>query len=525
SAISQRTGEEKLPLQNLLKDSGKIINIVIISLCVLVFIISLIQNFNTDHFASMTIKMLINSVALAVAAIPEGLPAIATIVIGIGIQRIISNNILIKNTNALEVLGKTSVLCADKTGLLTKNSMLLEKIFDGKQLITLSEDKLSESAALVIKLATISSTLDNDPTETAIEKACIEYNSMSKIDTENIYPRLCDIPFDAERKTMTTINMINERPIAISKGAPEILVTKCKNCNVEEILKYNEELASEELRIVCIAIKPLDAIPANPSPDDIENDMTFVGLIGLIDPPRSEAFEAVNICDKAGIKTVMITGDNPTTARAIARRIGILKDGTDIITGAELADFSDSELNENIEKYSVFARVSPNDKLRIVKAWQSKGKTVTITGDSVADSDALSIADIGCAMGKSGTDIAKGSADIIAVNDRFLSIVGAIKESRGLFENIRKSVIYLLSCNFAEVLLYILGLLIIGVPPLAAVQLLWINLLTDCAPAISLSMEKAEDRVMRHKPIALKGHLFDKKTVISIAIQTVLIAL
>ncbi len=519
SAIMQQTGEEKLPLQSVLKDSSKIINIAIITVCALVFIISLIQNFNSDSFASMTVKMLINAVSLAVAAIPEGLPAIATIVIGVGIERIIKNNILIKKTGALEILGKTSVLCADKTGLLTKNKMVLEKIYDGKQLIALSEEAPTDSASLLIKLATVCSTLNNDPTENAIEKACIDYNSMSKIDTENIYPRLAEIPFDSERKTMTTINMINERPFAISKGAPEILVPKCKNCNKEEILRLNEEMAADALRIVCIAIKPLDEIPANPNSEEIERDMTFAGLIGLIDPPHSDAYEAVESCDKAGIKTVMITGDNPTTARAIARRIGILKDGTLVLSGSELAEMSDEELFENIEKYSVYARVSPNDKLRIVKAWQAKNKTVTITGDSVADSEALSIADIGCAMGKSGTDIAKGSADIIAVNDRFLSIVAAIKESRGLFANIRKSVIYLLSCNFAEVLFYILGLLFFGCPPLAAVQLLWINLLTDCAPAISLSMEKAEDGVMRHKPIALKGHLFDRKTVISIVSQ------
>jgi len=525
SAIMQQTGEEKLPLQNLLKDSGKIINILIVALCAFVFVVSLIQNFNASSFASMTVKMLINSIALAVAAIPEGLPAMATIVIGIGIERIISNNILIKKTSALETLGKTSVLCADKTGLLTKNSMQLEKIYDGKQLIKVNEEPFSDAASLILKLATACSTLDNDPTEAAIEKACIDFNSMSKIDAENAYPRLCEIPFDFERKTMTTINMVNERPIAIAKGAPEILVPKCKNCNCDEILKINEELASEELRIICIAIKPLDSIPANPSSEEIEQNMTFVGLIALIDPPRKDAYEAVEVCTKAGIKTIMITGDNPSTAKAIARRIGILKDGTDIITGSELNSLSDQELLSVVDKYTVYARVSPTDKTRIVKAWQEKGKTVTITGDSIADSEALSIADIGCAMGKSGTDIAKGSADIIAINDRFLSIVAAIKESRGLFENIRKSVIYLLSCNFAEVLLYILGLLIFKAPPLTAVQLLWINLLTDSAPAISLSMEKAEDDVMYHKPISLKGHLFDKKTLISIFVETIFIAL
>lgn len=521
SAIMQQTGEEKLPLERLLKNSGKIINVVILVLCALVFLIGVIQNFNDKPFAHMTVKNLVNAVALAVAAIPEGLPAIATIVVGLGIERIMRNNVIIKNVTALETLGETSVLCADKTGLLTKNTMFVEKVFDGKQLFDADMFSESESAATVIKLATVCSTLQNDSTEKAIEKACIAYNSMSKIDVENLYPRVAQIPFDFDRKTMTTVNIINERPFAISKGAPEILVEKCKNCNKEEILKLNDQLATEALRIVCIAVKPLDSIPANPTAQEIECDMTFVGLVGLIDPPRDDAYEAVEICDKAGIHTVMITGDNPATAAAIARRIGILKDGTKAISGSELAAMSDEELIENIDKYSVFARVTPQDKTRIVNAWQSKGKTVAITGDSIDDSEALSLADIGCAMGKSGTDIAKGSADIIATNDRFLAIVASIKESRGLFENIRKSVIYLLSCNFAEVLLYLIGLLIFGVAPLAAVPLLWINLLTDGAPAFSIAMEKAEDRVMLKKPITLKGRIFDKNTVITIFAEAV----
>lgn len=519
SAIMQQTGEEKLPLQKLLTNSQKIINTVILVLCVLVFFINLFENFRASHFALMTVKSLINATALAVAAIPEGLPAIATIVIGLGIERIIKNNVIIKNTSALETLGKTSVLCADKTGLLTKENMILEKIFDGKRLVNINEELSDENIGIIIKIATCCSTLTNDSTENAIEKACIDYNSMSKIDIENTYPQLSKIPFEAEHKIMTTINMINERPFAISKGAPEILIKKCKDCDCEEILKVNEELAASAYRILAIAIKPLDEIPSHPNADEIENDMNFVGLIALLDPPRSDAYEAIEICDKAGIVTVMLTGDNPTTAAAIARRIGVLKDGTQVISGEELDALSDDELLANIEKYSVFARITPSDKLRIVKAWQEKGKTVTITGDSLSDSEALSAADIGCAMGIAGTDIAKGSADIIVTNDRFLSIVGAIKESRGLFENIRKSVIYLLSCNFSEVLLYILGLLFFKIPPIAAAPLLWINLLTDSAPAFAISMENAEDGVMKHKPLSLKGHIFDKKTVIFIAAQ------
>lgn len=525
SAIMQQTGEETIPLQRLLKDSGKIINAIIVAFCVLVFIIGVIQNFNSATFATMTVGNLINAMALAVAAIPEGLPAIATIVVGLGIERIIRNNVIIKNTAALETLGETSVLCVDKTGLLTKNTMYVEKVFDGKEIIDVNDNQDNSALATIIRFATIASTLENDTTEKAIENACIKYNSMSKIDVENAYPRMAVIPFDFERKTMTTINIINERPFAISKGAPEILVNKCKNCDVEKILKINDELASDALRIVCIAVKPLDEIPANPIAQDIETDMTFVGLIGLIDPPRSEVFQGVELCNKAGITPIMITGDNPTTAASIARRIGILKDGTEILCGTELAELSDEELSRNIEKYSVFARITPADKVRIVSAWQKIGKTVTITGDSIDDAEALSLADTGCAMGKVGTDIAKGSADIIVSNDRFLSIVAAIKESRGLFENIKKSVIYLLSCNFSEILLYVIGLIFFGMPPLAAVQLLWINLLTDCAPAFSLAMETAEEKVMHKKPLALKGRIFDKKTLLLIVSEAVFMCL
>ncbi len=519
SAIKQQTGEEKLPLQHILKDSGKIINTAILLLCVLVFFINLFINFDAAHFASMTVKSLINATALAVAAIPEGLPAIATVVIGLGIGRIIQNNVIIKNTGALEILGKTSVLCADKTGLLTRHTMTVAKIFDGKQLYSLTDGETNENANVIIKLAATCSTLDNDATENAIEKASIEYNSMSKIDIENAYPRLSFIPFDADRKIMTTVNMINERPFAISKGAPENLVGKCVNCDIDEILSLNEQLTADALRVLCIAIKPLDEIPAHLNPDEIENGMTFVGLVALADPPISDAYDAIEICDKAGIRTIMITGDNPNTAAAVARRIGILKDGTKVLSGDELAAISDEDLPNVINEYSVFARVSPDDKLRIVSAFKKNGETVTITGDSIADSDALSAADTGCALGKAGTDIAKGSADIIVTNDRFISIVNAIKESRGLFENIRKSVIYLLSCNFSEVILYILGLIIFKFPPLAAVQLLWINLLTDSAPAFALSMENAESSVMRHSPLSLKGHIFNKKALVFIGAE------
>lgn len=524
SAILQQTGEKSLPLEGELDGIAKIANIIILIICLIVFVIGMALNFNSGNFASTTIKMLMNAAALAVAAIPEGLPAIATIVIAIGIKRIVEDKIIIKDSDALEWLGKTNVICADKTGILTRNKMQLAKIFDGDTLTNVENEPINEKTALVLKLAAACSTLNNDSTEDAIKKACLAYNSMSEKDIESFFPKLAVIPFDSERKTMTVITMINEKPFAIIKGAPEIVVPNCVGCNSDVILKLNDELANEAFRIVAIAMRPLDNIPANPNPADIEHSLTFVGLLGLYDPPRDNVIEDIRTCEQAGIKTVMITGDNLITASSIARRIGILKDGDKAVTGEELSEMSDEELAASVSDYSVYARVSPSDKLRIVRALKQAGNVVTITGDSVQDADALAAADVGCAIGKFGADVAKGSADIVISNNRFESIVCAVKESRGLFDNIKKSVYYLLSCNFAELIVILFGMIIFGVAPLAAVPLLWINLLTDCAPAVSLSMERAEHSAMKRKPYTTLGKIFDLGAVASIAIESIFIA-
>ena len=524
TTILEQTGDAKLPLQTQLEGLYKIVNTIILVICILFFIIGMIQNFNSNNFASMTVGMLLNAIALGVAAIPEGLPTITVIVIAIGVHRILHDKIIIKNVAATELLGKTDVIICDKTGVLTRNKMVLSRIFDGKKLTDVENEVLDETASTILKLATVCSTLENDSTEYAIEKACLTYNSMSKIDINGMFPHITDIPFDAHRKTMTVITMINERPFAIVKGAPETVVPNCINCNKDDVLKINTQLADEALRIVCIAMRPLDEIPANPTSVEIERDLTFIGLLALNDPPRENVVEEIEICKKAGIKPVMITGDNLNTAKAIAIKIGILTDDSQAITGAELDIMSDEELAQNIEKYSVFARVSPEDKLRIVKAWQKNKKIVTITGDSINDADALAQADVGCAIGKFGADVAKGNADIIISNNRFASVVSALKESRGLFSNIKKSVNYLFSCNFAEILVYILGILIFKMPPIAAVQLLWINLLTDSAPAFSLSMERAEESVMTNKPLSTIGRILNLKTLIAIAVESIAIA-
>ncbi len=523
--ISEQVGTKKLPIESELDVIGKFVNITILVICALVFIISILQNLSANEpFAVTTVNIVLNTVALAVAAIPNGLPAIATVVIAIGLGRILKDKIIIKESNAFETIGKTNVIIADKTGILTHKDMLLTKIFDGKEIIDLQTDALTESSSVVLRLGAVCSTLHNDATEKAIKKACLEYHSMSEADLLNLMPKINEIPFDSVRKSMTVITMINERPFAIVKGAPEIIVPKCNNCDEENILKINEELANSAYRNVCIAMRPLTEIPANPQADEIENNLTFVGLLALKEPIRKSAVEEIKMCNKAGIKTVMVTGDNIHTAMAVAYEIGLLTNDSEAITGAELEQMSDEELAENIDKYCVFARVTPSDKLRIVKAWQQRKAVVTITGDSLNDAESLAVADVGCAIGQYGTDVAKGNADIIILKNNFGSVVSAIKESRGFFGNIKKAVYYLCSCNFAELILMFLGICIFKEPLLIPVQLLFVNLLTDCAPAISFSMEKAENSVMKKKSFEKIRRILDIKSLASLMVQSLFIA-
>lgn len=523
--ISHQTNSETLPITETLANSGKIINIAILAFCILAFIIGIIQNFNSrDPFATITLSALMNSVALGITAMPESLPAISTIVLALGIKRMIDDNIVIKNTKALEIIGKTEVICVDKTGILTKNNMVLNYIFDGEQLTELSDEALSDKTAGVLQLATACSMLQNDSTETCIENACIKYLSLSREDVSNLFPRLSSIPFDSIRKTMTSINMISGKPVAIVKGAPEIVIEKCNIAQKDKLLELCNSLAEKSYRVLCVAIKPLDEIPSNPNPDEIENELNFVGLLALNDPPQSDTVEAISTCNLAGINTIMITGDNILTAKAVARRIGILTDDSQAITGSELDKLSDDELANSIENYTVFARITPNDKIRIIKAWQSIGKIVTVTGNDFEDADALNAADIGCSLGQYGADAAKGNADVIIKNKKFMTVVSAIRESRSLFNNVKKSVTYLLACNFGEIIAYILGMLIFGLPPLAAVQLLWINLLTDSTCVISLTVEGSEENVMYKKPLALTGHLFSRNALLNMLSDSLVIA-
>ncbi|MBQ8203320.1 MAG: cation-transporting P-type ATPase [Clostridia bacterium] len=520
ATIVNQTGADTLPVENALHSISKIVNIAIWAVCIITFIIQFIITFNSTHqFAVITVNALLNATALAVAAVPEGITAISAFVLALGIQRIIKDNIVIKKAEAIETLGKVTVICADKTGILTRNKMTLKKLFDGDTVFDEETDEITEKSATVLKLACLCSTLQNDATEKAIQTASIKYNSKGKEDFEEFYPRLCAIPFDAQRKTMTSINMIEGRPVAIIKAAVEAIADKCINCDKETILRINDEFTGESLRVIGIAMKPLAEIPANPNPEEIEKDLIFVGILGFDDPPRADAIEGVEICNDADIRTIMITGDNLLTAKAVARRVGILRDGTLAVSGAELKELSDEELLQNIEKYSVYARVSPEDKIRIISAWQQRGERVAVTGDSLDDADALAAADIGCVMGKHGADVAKGNADLVIENNSFSAIVTAIKESRGLFSNIQKTVSYMLTCNFAELMVFFIALIIFGVNPLTPALLLLINLLTDCVPIIALSTEKSEMCVMTKRPSSLSGRIFDKKLIISTALS------
>ncbi len=523
--ISRQTNSETLPITETLKMSGKVINVAVLILCIIAFFIGLMLNFHSSKpFATITLDALINAVALGISAMPESLPAISTIVLALGIKRMIDDNIIIKNTKALETLGKTEVICVDKTGVITKNNMSVGFIFDGEQLINLEKDMPGEKALGVLQLATSCSMLENDATETAIENACEKYLYLSASEVGNLFPRLAEIPFDSTRKSITSINMISGKPVAVVKGAPEIVVPKCNLEAPDKVLELSDSLANKSYRVLCVALKPLEEIPANPDPNEIETELTFIGLIALIDPPQSDTIDAIGTCHLAGIKTVMLTGDSPLTAKAIARRIGILTDDSQAITGAELQELSDDELVEKIEQYTVYARISPEDKIRVIKAWQKAGKIVTVTGNGFKDADALAIADVGCAVGEYGADATKGNADVIVKNKKFMTVVDAIRESRSLFNNVKKAVSYLLSCNFGEIITFIFGMILFGVPPLVAVQLIWINLLTDCTSVISLTIENSDIEIMHKKPLALSGHLFSRYALLNILSDALSIA-
>lgn len=521
--------ETQTPLQQKLASLGKYLGIIALGACFIIFIVGLLAEIEL-------IDIFMTAVSLAVSAIPEGLPAIVTIVLSIGVQRMVKRNAIIRRLPAVETLGSSSIICSDKTGTLTMNRMTLKKAYvEGESGLEDINTDNSDKVKNLLKLATLccdgSVVFDNgkethigDPTETAIVLAAHK-NGLAKEQLNAKYPRLASIPFDSDRKLMSVISDMDGQKVVIVKGAVDMMESRCISGDFAKAKQMNEEMSSNALRVLAVAYKIIDTIPDKLESEDIENGLTFLGLVGMIDPPRPEAKVAVATCRQAGIKPVMITGDHVGTASAIAKELGILLDGDRAITGAMLDEMTDEELDKQVENISVYARVSPENKIRIVKAWQRKGQVVSMTGDGVNDAPALKAADIGCAMGITGTDVAKGAADMTLTDDNFATIVDAVKEGRGIYANIKKVVGFLLGTNIGEIVLVFIAMLAFHLSPLLSMQLLWVNLVTDSLPAIALGMEKVEDDVMYQKPKPKNEGIFAHGLGVKVVLQGLMFGL
>ena len=529
------------PIQRKLGEVGKTLGLACLGICALIFFIGIIKKIPP-------IEMFMTSVGLAVAAIPEGLPAIVTIVLSIGVTKMAKKNSIIRKLPAVETLGSSSVICSDKTGTLTQNKMQVVQVLTpnlnssvgqlkefndirkNKEVNNSNTEIQNIESSFTIELATMctdveisydngSANITGDPTEVAIVEECYKLGKTKK-NLYNQFERIHDIPFDSSRKMMTTIHRIGNRYRIITKGAPDVLIKRCSkyflsnqisslNMSTYRLIEQqNEKMAQNALRVIAVAYKDVDVLPQKIESNYIENDLIFTGLIGMIDPPREGVKEAISTCRSAGIKTVMITGDHITTANAIATELGILRKNDLSITGAELDKLPKDEFKKNIMKYSVFARVTPEHKVQIVKAFQGTGAVVAMTGDGVNDAPALKNADIGIAMGQNGTDVAKNAADMVLTDDNFVTIVEAVKYGRTIFNNIRKAIHFLIATNVGEIVTIFLGLLIGMRSPLLAIQLLWINLITDSLPAIALGLENPEKNIMSEKPRNPKKSIF-----------------
>lgn len=492
------------PLQRKMAEISKLLSIICLGICVLMFIVGLL-------YSRPILEIFMMAVSLGVAAIPEGLAAIVTIVLALGVQRLVKRHAIVKKLPAVETLGAASVICSDKTGTLTQNKMTVVETFvhgsaTPQQLLAIGA--LCNDSKLTVNGSEFQVT--GDPTETAFVSKAYE-EKLDKNELEANMPRVAEIPFDSERKLMSTIHKTEQGYRVMVKGAPDVLLNRCRidEAKAQKIAAKNADMASNALRVLGVAYKEITEVPEELTSEDIENHLTFVGLVGMIDPPRQEVKEAVAQCYEAGIRPVMITGDHKLTAVAIAKELNIFRSGDLAMTGSELDMMPQEILEEEVEKYSVYARVSPEHKMRIVKAWQAKGMVVAMTGDGVNDAPALKVADIGCAMGITGTDVAKGAADMILTDDNFATIVHAVEQGRGIFSNIKKSIQYLLSCNIGEIItIFVATALNFHQMPLVAIQLLWLNLVTDSLPALALGMEPVEPGVMKQKPRDSRKSIF-----------------
>ena len=536
--IINSSEEGTTPLQEKLNKLGKILGIAALAICVVIFIIGLL-------YGKEPIHMFMTAVSLAVAAIPEGLAAVSTIVLAIGVQRMVKKNAIVKRLPAVETLGSASVICSDKTGTLTQNKMTVQKIYVDNKLMDMENIKFVESKSdlesLIYNAMLCNDTkvganneLAGDPTETAL----VDMGMNLDIDIDKIFSidRLNEIPFDSSRKLMTTVHKIDNEYIVYTKGGVDELLKNCTsyiiNGKIEKdleefkksIYENNESMAKNALRVLAFGYKKIKKLPESKEEiEKLESDLIFVGMVGMIDPPREEAKKAVEKCKSAGIKTVMITGDHKITATAIAKQLGILENEDEAITGSELENMSDEELTKNIRNYSVYARVSPEHKVRIVRAWQANGEIVAMTGDGVNDAPALKNADIGCAMGVVGTDVAKEAADVILTDDNFATVVSAVEEGRRIYDNILKAIQFLLSSNVGEIIVLFVAILITpllakwfnitnisALEPLLPIHILWINLVTDSLPALALAVDPSAENIMQRKPNKKGKGIFTK---------------
>ncbi len=526
------SGDELTPIQKKLNKTGKFISIAVIAIAVVIFVVSVLSTIHIGVTVDTVIDAFMTAVAIAVAAIPEGLTAVITIIMAIGVQRMSKRNAIIKKLPAVETLGSTEIICSDKTGTLTLNRMTVKKIFSyGKE----AENELLKCMTLcndtVVKTDEKGETvLMGDPTETALVAYYNLQGDAKLLAKEN--PRVDEVPFDSDRKLMTTVNETSSGRVVYTKGAPDMLIERCTSVyengkvralneeDKKDIAKQNSLFASDALRVLAYAYKSDDGT-------EYEQGLTFLGLSGMIDPPREEVKDAVAVCRKAGIVPIMITGDHRDTAYAIAKELDICKSDDEVITGAELSKMDDERLASEVERYHVYARVSPEHKVRIVKAWKSKGKTVAMTGDGVNDAPSIKAADIGVGMGITGTDVTKGAADMVLADDNFATIVSAVREGRKIFDNMQKTIQFLLSANICEVLSLFIATIVFSITGesvafLLPIQILWVNLVTDSLPALALGMEEGSDDIMNNPPRKSGDNLFAGHLGLNIVYQGVL---
>ncbi|EOF91568.1 cation-translocating P-type ATPase [Enterococcus faecium] len=513
---------QKTPLQVRLNQLGKRISMIALAAAALVFVIGELQG-------EPLLEMFMTSISLAVAAVPETLTVIVTLTLAYGVQKMARKHAIIRQLPAVETLGTANVICSDKTGTLTQNEMRVRRVWSKEDEVTNIEDSMTNSAMEILKMAALCTDVtveqeDDDlvikgnPTEVAIVRA-VEENYHTKAELEEKYPRVNELPFDSERKMMTTVHQMGEKYISITKGAFDVLAPRFISGNVEQAAIVNDRFGKRALRVIAVGYATYDEEPQDISSEALEKDLRLIGLIGMIDPPRPESKGAIKRAKKAGIKTVMITGDHVVTASAIAKELGILNDPSEALSGSELHQLSDEELDARVKALSVYARVTPEDKIRIVKSWQRTGAVVAMTGDGVNDAPALKASNVGCAMGITGTDVAQSAADMILTDDNFATIVDAVSQGRSVYQNIRKAINFLLSCNISEIFIVLIAMLLGWGAPFTAVQLLFVNVVADGLPGFALGREPAEHGIMDQPPIPKNEGIFARGLLQKIAIN------